>query len=413
MPKMKKVLQPHYVENFHCIGSQCEDNCCIGWYIPIDKHSYQKYRNCVDKDLRLQMDKRITRNRTNANEKNYAKIKLEPDGACPFLDKDKLCCIQKKMGPEMLSITCMTYPRAINKVNAIIEKSLTMSCPEAARMALLNPDPMEFDEVEEDIEDDDVIVYLLNTTEAKLAQSPQRYLWELRIFIITLLQNRTYPLWQRLFILGLFCKNLDEMIDNGKVHEIPNLIGIYQNRMDNDVYRGEFDSIPAQFTIQMELMKELVDERVAKGVASKRFIECLAEFVLGIQYTSRSNVEEIGVRYAQAQEKYYLPFMQQHEYILENYLVNYVFKNMFPVSGNKHVFDNFVILAVHYSIIKMFLIGMAGFHKENFGTEHVLKLIQAFSKTIEHNTSYINHMFELLEKNKMNTMAYMAILIKN
>jgi len=64
-------------------------------------------------------------------------------------------------------------------------------------------------------------------------------------------------------------------------------------------------------------------------------------------------------------------------------------------------------------MIKMHLIGMAGFHKENFAVEHVIQLIQSFSKTIEHNVQYLRDVKELLKKHEFTTMAYMSILIKN
>ena len=31
-----KMIYPEYVENFKCIGGECEDNCCIGWDIDVD-----------------------------------------------------------------------------------------------------------------------------------------------------------------------------------------------------------------------------------------------------------------------------------------------------------------------------------------------------------------------------------------
>lgn len=41
---MKKiVLKPTYLDKFKCIGIKCEDNCCQGWSIDIDKKTYKKY----------------------------------------------------------------------------------------------------------------------------------------------------------------------------------------------------------------------------------------------------------------------------------------------------------------------------------------------------------------------------------
>ena len=411
--KTRKLLQPQYVSQFQCIGPACEDSCCIGWRVQIDKDTYKRYRECSDKELREKMDEKVTRHRTNPSDINYAKIKLNPNGECPFIDADKLCAIQRKLGEEYLSVTCTTYPRTANTINGVTEKSLTLSCPEAARKALLTDALMEFDQVEENISVRNTDSKKLNTEDPKASHKPQRYFWELRIFIITLLQKREYPLWQRLVILGLFCRSLDQLVSEAKVHDIPVLIGTYLNQLEAGMFKEELDTIPSELTIQMELMKEVADQRVFTGVNSQRFLQCFAEFLLGIGYTAEAKKEEIGQRYAAAAADYYQPFMAEHEYILENYLVNYVFKNLFPLSGEKHIFDNYVMLIVHYAMIKLLLIGMAGFHKENFSVDHVLKLIQSFAKTIEHNNAYLKNVSDLLKANKFNTMPYMAILIKN
>ena len=36
-------LTPRYYQQFQCIGDRCENNCCQGWSISIDKASYQHY----------------------------------------------------------------------------------------------------------------------------------------------------------------------------------------------------------------------------------------------------------------------------------------------------------------------------------------------------------------------------------
>ena len=50
--KMKKIfLQPSRVKDFHCIGSECEDLCCLGkWTVFIDKDSYNFYKSKLDKE---------------------------------------------------------------------------------------------------------------------------------------------------------------------------------------------------------------------------------------------------------------------------------------------------------------------------------------------------------------------------
>ena len=125
------------------------------------------------------------------------------------------------------------------------------------------------------------------------------------------------------------------------------------------------------------------------------------------------SIENEGLikRYQEAYEENYKPFMEKHEYILENYLVNYVFKDLFPYDKATFM-DSFVMLVINFSMIKMHLIGMAKYHKE-LNTDLVIKLIQSYSKTIEHNKTYFKNVEKLLEDSGYTTMAHMVVLIKN
>lgn len=411
--KYQKVLIPHYMKDFHCIGPDCEDSCCRGWRVMIDEDSYKKYRKVKDPELRLLLDKRITRNRSNPSSLNYAKIKLDSEGCCPFISETGLCRIQLSLGEEALSITCTTYPRIYSSINGVLEKSATLSCPEAGRLALLNKELMEFDYIEEAI-DRTSEKSIIDTHALAVANKPQRYFWELRIFTIDVLQNRAYTLSERLIFLGLFYQKLAEVVETGQIEGIPHLIADYTNLMESDACREVLtDSISANPAIQMELLKELADQRLLQGISNPRYMECYVQFLKGVAYTGDATVEEITERYLEAYRDYYLPFMQEREYILENYLVNYVFKNRYPFSGEKELFDNYVMMVIHYAMIKMHLIGMAAYHKDSFNEELVIKLIASFARVVEHNNAYLRRIHDLLKANGFTNMAYMAILIQN
>lgn len=411
--KKKTLLSPQYMKKFKCIGGSCEDTCCIGWGINIDKETYKKYRNCKDKQMRELLNKNINRQRSNCSNMSYAKIKLDESKSCPFLSENKLCEIYSNLGEEYLSLTCTDYPRMYNIVNGVIEKSAAISCPEVARLILLNPNIMEFDQGEECFNRKTLSGKEIDTHKRNSSNEIEKYFQELRVFTIQTLQNREYELWERLIILGLFYQKLNEYIENGKISQTQELIQSYANKIYIGTYKGTFESIPSKITIQMELLKGLTNNRVSKGIASKRYMECLKECLIGIMYTEEATKEEVSKRYKLAYENYYNPYMSEHEYILENHLVNYVFKNLFPLREQGNIFDAYVMMIIHYAMIKMHLIGIAGFNKEKFGDEHVVKLIQTFAKVVEHNNNYIENTYKLLKVNEFTTMPYMAILIKN
>ncbi len=411
--KRRTVLVPGYMREFSCIGSNCEDTCCVGWQVTIDHKTYKKYNKVREPELKPLLDKYIKRNRSNPSEHTYAKIVLHSDMSCPMLNEDKLCSIQVKIGEEFLSDVCSTYPRVTNVVNGMMEKSATLSCPEIARLALLNPEGIEFYETEEPIHTRNIISRRLDTNHKGSAEKAEHYFWELRVFTIQVIQNRAYSLWERLILLGMFYQKVQEYVDTGKAMDIPRLIGTYTNLIEDGSLRDSLNEIPSSVAIQMQLVKELADVRIFQGVKSQRYLECFSELLHGIQYTKEASIEEIAERYQSAHDNHYKPFMAEHEYVLENYLVNHVYKNLFPMGESRQIFREYVMLIVHYAMIKLHLIGMAGFWKEQFAIEHVLKLVQSFSKTVEHNTQYLRHVYELLHAKGYTTMAYMAILIKN
>ncbi len=409
--RKRKLLIPSYLKDFMCIGPACEDTCCGGWRVEVDYETYVKYNKITDNELKPVLDKCVKRNRTAKVKDSYAKILMDSHGRCPLLSSEGLCRIQQKKGEEYLSKVCLTYPRNSNCINGVIEKSLTLSCPEAARKVLLNPEGIEFDETEEAFDIRNIIKSNINAKDKANSKKPAKYLWELRIFSISVLQNRRYKLWERLIILGMFCQKAQEYVDGGRLDDIPALIASYTSIIEDGSLAESLSAIPAQYTIQMELMKEIADNRFVMDVSNKNYLNYYGQFLNGIQYLENSTVEEIGERYKAAFENYYSPFMEKHEYILENFLVNYVFKNLFPINQSS-LYDSFIMLTLHYALIKLQLIGIAGFRK-GLDLDTVVAVIQGFSRTVEHNTVYFKAVSQLLKDNNYTAMAYMSIIIKN
>ncbi|GIO07344.1 flagellin lysine-N-methylase [Brevibacillus reuszeri] len=407
------ILVPKYMDQFQCIGSSCEDTCCAGWSVTIDKATYKKYKKVKSPGIASKLDKEVTRNRSNPTERNYAKISMSGCNSCPMLSKDSLCEIQLMLGEEYLSTTCASYPRVTNIVNGNYEMSANLSCPEAARLALLNPDPMEFFEIKLNRNNKHSLFNQIHPEQYNPTQI-QFYFWDLRIFSIELLQNRTYSLTDRILILGLFFQNVQDLVNNASSSDVPNLIENYRKLVRAGSLRESLLQIPIEATAQIRLLKELIDVRIHAGGANQRYLRSFEEFLLGIAYEETAEIETIATRYQFAYDNYYKTYMDKHSYILENYLVNYIFKNTFPFYGNNiSILDNYVFLALHYSLIKMHLIGIAGFHKEKLEVDHILTLIQSLAKTIEHNNRYLQFAFDYLKTREFTSIAGMAIFLKN
>ncbi len=414
MDKIKRIIRmPQYMKNFKCIGPNCQDNCCIGWDVDIDKKTFKKYKKVRDGELTRLFNKHVHHNPfAYSNEIDFGKVKLLKNKKCPFLNDNRLCRIQLKLGEEYLSNVCSTYPRIINKLNDVFEYSATVSCPEAARLILLNPKGICFVQ-EEGIETRNIINDSFNTHESSYGETPIKYLEELRSFTIWVLQDRRHLLWERLLVLGYFFEKLQHHINKNLIDEIPELLDSYRAMIKTGSFKNVFSDTPIQYSTQISVLKELVDKlNVFSEIDSKKYVEFTKEFLKGLGYNQKDKTETNGQRYALACEKYYAPFMKDHSYILENYLVNHVFENLFPFSETDKPYDAYMILVIRYALIKLNLVGIAAYHK-GLTEKLVVEFIQSFSKTVEHHKTYLGDIVAHMKQKKYNTIEYMELLLKN
>jgi lysine-N-methylase len=411
MNKKKRIaLVPTYLKEFTCIGSECEDTCCNGWQVHVDKATYKKYKKVTDPEIKPLLQKHVKRIRTNPNEHTYARLEFDENNNCQMLSEEKLCKIQLKLGEEYLSRVCMTYPRVSNTVNDILEKSLTTSCPEAARKILLNPDGIEFEEIEEDVKTVNAISRTIYTSNANHVH---HYFWQLRVFIIQVLQNREYAINDRLIMLGFFFNKLHELAITNDLGKIPELIEVQSRYIQSGAYRTYLEKIPSKIGVQMSVLKKIIDHRFLMGVTNQRYLHCYQCFLEGIGFEEGKDVEELLNNYQEAYYNYFLPLMREHEYIFENYLVNYVYKNLVPAPRDGNIYHEYLLMVVHYGLIKMQLIGMAGFYKEQFCVDHVLMLMQSFAKMVEHNSLFLQSVIKTLEEHNYTSIAYTSVFVKN
>jgi lysine-N-methylase len=390
---MLEHLRPQYAKAFRCIGQDCEDTCCHGLDVVVDKTTYQKYQSTPGFQPVLEHLVLITSNPTDSH---HARIQLTPSFTCPFL-ADRLCSIQKEHGEDYLSVACSTYPKVTRRIDGLMEKALFLSCPEAARLVLLNPALLPPDATVLNGRSPYYRFFLKHDQAAHGNGSPHQYLWEIRSLTLLLLQDRHYPLWQRLFILGMFCKRLKEAISARQIGLVPKLLKDYATIITQGTLRSSMDGIPPQATLQLGAVMEVIQRHLDLQIADPshlRFRECVQDFLHGIHYDPGSSLESCTPFYAQAQARYYQPFMQDHPFILENYLINYVFRTQFPFGAPPQGETNdpqseYLQMSIQYAAIKGLLIGMAGHYQEAFVASHVVKLIQSFSKAVEHCAKFL------------------------
>lgn len=135
---------PDYYKKFSCIADKCPDTCCGKWQIVIDDDSMEKYED-YNGEYRDELRRKV-------NWKEGV-FRHGRSGKCAFLRDDMLCDLYIHMGKESLCTTCREYPRHTEEFENVREVSLSLSCPEVARILMNITDKVTF-VTEEDDEDE-------------------------------------------------------------------------------------------------------------------------------------------------------------------------------------------------------------------------------------------------------------------
>ncbi len=420
---VNRMDKPTYAAVFRCIGASCEDMCCRDWAIPLDKETYKQYQKFPPAKLGNVVSQYVSINATEgAPDSRFARILPAPSGSCPFFGPDRLCAIQKEYGGKLLSSTCSTYPRALNTVEGVLEGSLMLSCPEAARNVLLTPHFMQVagNLVSGEFRTDAAI--RLANNESSPIHKPYGYFHQTRALLIDMVRDRTRPMWQRLLLIGSLCKSLDDLTDLSTDEGDRAVLAILQDHREalgRDVLRADLGSVPGQLELKLKVILKLTDARVQDKESGARFRDVFWDFVEGIGSGMDSGSPNDVERYREAEERYYRPFFSRFPFILENYMLNYIFQNLFPFGREnsirlkpRSVFDEYILLATQFAWIDALLVGVAGRHKESFAGEHVVQVVQSFCRAVEHNSLVLNSIFEFVAHLQLNTLEGMAILLR-
>jgi lysine-N-methylase len=422
MRTAERINQPVHFSNFHCLGADCEDTCCDGWAVSVGKAAFEKNRNHPDAQWQTSFEKLVIIN-ANPTDDDYARIQLETS-TCPFLCEG-LCSIHKNLGEDYLPVICANFPRLWNIVDRVLEPSLDLACPEAARVALLNPEPMSF--LDKPMGDLDHLVRggVVDTSQGSDDGKPYAHFLPARAFVMKLLQNRGLPLWKRLLILGFFCDKLQEMGSGEDESQIPDMIQAYGEAVSAGSFDETLDQLSANLTLRIETAVELIIARISSDFTNLRFRQCYQEFMNGLEWGAESTMEQLKARYLDIHTQYYAPFLDAHGHMLEHYLVNYVYRGLFPFGPQQSTYalraqrfrgsihDEFILMAVYYGLIETLLVGLAGFYKEAFGAEHVIRVIYTTTRTFEHSLTFPERILKALEEKGLNSVRGAAVLIKS
>jgi len=140
---------------------------------------------------------------------------------------------------------------------------------------------------------------------------------------------------------------------------------------------------------------------------SKTYIKCLMQV---LDAFGSIKYKEFDKHYKRNYEKYLKPYLDKKSYILENFLVNYVFVYGIELFKLNDIWTWYMKLCVIYGLLKFNLVGLAIYNK-GMNDDLALKLIQSLSKTIITDKTYLESVIKYLEDEKLVELNNLTTLI--
>lgn len=210
-----RYVKPQYYDSFVCSADQCPASCCQGWQIVIDEESLNSYWNEKgDFGNRL-------KNSIDWESGTFCQYK----GRCEFLNERNLCDIQEMLGENGLCDTCRNYPRHVEEFEGVREYSLSLSCPEAAKIMITDQKYVELVEWETDEEEEfeEGFDFLFYTQ-----------LLDARKILWNIMQDREEDMRIRLEACLLFARKMQKCLEKEAYSCVDEWLRIHENDFRRD-----------------------------------------------------------------------------------------------------------------------------------------------------------------------------------
>ncbi len=396
---MHEEMVPSYYHQFRCIGGDCEDNCCAGWNVNIDPATYERYKQLLDpKMLHNAFESTL-------NENGY-RIRMQGDDQrCPLQDPDGYCSIQRNLGESLLSRICATYPRRLNRVAGVYERSLRPSCPEAARLILQPADGIRWSAEQRPIETRLSVSH--NVDNPLLGNA----VWTICDAAISLLQDRNYDIETRLLALAGLTQQLGPILTVANPETAVAACCKCHDRYRNGAFRRRLQQTEPDSGLQLHTFAAQVQPAVASMINNTRFTEVFRQFTDTVQLGRRVEGRAVE-QYRNAILHRYRIRKRRIDQMLENYLVNYCKVHVFPFVGDDSPFAVYQRMILNFGIIRTLLIGL-GQEKMGAYEEDVVRVVSSFSKAIEHNHELVEALLKGIQaQENADKLTHVSVLLR-
>lgn len=376
MKECHEFLVPDYYPKFSCKMGKCRHACCEGWPISFSRQDYFNLlgANCSE-ELRSRLDCAMHLTDYPTTEE-YAQITPKYDGSCPMRLKDGRCGLQAELGEGALALVCVLYPRGVRTNNGCFECSCSNSCEAVPELLFEHQSSLKFNKIPLEIN----IPPEPEHEETKEAAAEKQ---RIRLWLISLLQNRKYSLPRR---FGLLREGM-MLIENAlKVGDKEKLKAVLSGKITlAEPPELKSDNIELSEVLKEE--KPILEYIVEHSESIKPYGEAI--------FSCIKDSDKAVLHYFKGKERFETK-LSSWEIWFENLLVNHMYFGRFPFGDPPMPFENeFLAICGIYLLLRFLCTGWAVQH----GTkEEITDAVAAAFRLIDH-TDFERYAASLLRKN--------------
>ena len=365
---------PDYYKQFVCVADKCEDTCCAGWQIVIDEKSKKKYKN-VQGDFRRRLLHSI----------NWREgvFKQSEDKRCTFLNDNNLCDMYTELGNSSLCRTCRLYPRHIEEFEGIREISLSLSCPEVAKILLSKKEPVKFLSFEkgeeEEYEDFDLLLY------SKLADA--------RDVMIRILQDRDLPIEIRCGLILAIAHDMQGRINREEIFGCDEVLEKYQSEAAMKFVSTKIDKWNEEVSSQFRFVKENFHLLYKLELLKEDWYVTVAE-TEKLLYQN----EDMYILLRDGFRIWCKERLADWDIIREQLLVYFVFTYFCGAVYDGRIYGKIQMALASLFYIEQILIARFVKNEGHLYEEDIQDIVYRYSREVEHSDENLERLEKLMEK---------------
>lgn len=278
--------------------------------------------------------------------------------------------------------TCSDYPRCTVELEDHHQLTLQLSCPEAARLALLEPDAFELEAGEACVRA--AGSGRLSATGGLTLEAMS----EVRAQLYQVLQARELELPQQLAILGMFCQRLNELIQAEQTANLPALLGLL------DITVGEGGArIPLPPEAERAAARAdfawvfILGMRISELPPLQRRVVDAAASGLGIEAAGVPD-ESLRRRCAAGSARLEAA-LAGAPLLLEHYLLNEALREVFPWAKGDPL-QHYIQFLLRFTILRVMLAGRAAAQEALLTPAELAETVQVFCRRMQHGRKIID-----------------------